>query len=459
MTTSTPAQREDVNVVDPRQVKRAITAATIGNLTEWYDFGVYAYLATTIGKVFFPSSSTTTQLLATFGTFAVAFLVRPLGGMFFGPLGDRVGRTKVLAATMIMMAIGTFCIGIIPSYETIGIAAPALLLLARLVQGFSTGGEYGGAMTFIAEYTPDRRRGFFGSFLEFGTLVGFILGAGTVALLTAALSEQDMLSWGWRIPFLVALPMGLIGLYLRLKLGETPAFAKHSEERAQDEKRTKREEFRFIFVENWRAMVACVGLVLTYNVACYMFFSYMPTYMSVELKSDISDTESNLLQVGVMSAMLLVITFIGRLSDRVGRRPVLLAGAGSMVVLAFPALLLIQVGTTASAFAGLLLMGLMVVFFAATMTSALPALFPTEVRQGALSISFNVSVSLFGGTTASVMTALIAVSGDLMWPAYYLVAAGVIGGLAVWRIAESANKPLKGAPPAVEMGEEPASER
>ncbi|WP_044575818.1 MFS transporter [Saccharopolyspora spinosa] len=150
---------EGITVVDPGLVRRAVAAA-VGNVTEWFDFGVFAYLATTIGKVFYPESSPTAQLLATFGTFAAAFLVRPIGGMFFGPLGDRIGRTKVLAATMIMMAAGTFCIGLIPSHDTLGLAAPILLLLARLVQGFSTGGEYGGAMTFIAEYAPDKRRGF-----------------------------------------------------------------------------------------------------------------------------------------------------------------------------------------------------------------------------------------------------------------------------------------------------------
>lgn len=456
MTTSTPAQYRDVNVIDPGQMKRAITAATIGNITEWYDFGVYAYLATTIGQVFFPHSSTTVQLLATFGTFAAAFLVRPLGGLFFGPLGDRVGRTKILAITMLMMAIGTFCIGIIPSYGMIGVGAPVLLLLARLVQGFSTGGEYGGAMTFIAEYTPDKRRGFLGSWLEFGTLIGFILGAGIVSLLTAALPEQDMLSWGWRIPFLIALPLGIVGLYLRLRLGETPAFTRLAEQSSRRKGNGTKREFYSIFVEHRRPMLLCIALVLAYNVAYYMFFSYMPTYLTAELGSHISGTGTNMLQVGVMLAMLLVITFVGRLSDRVGRRPVIMAGALSMVVLAVPAVMLVQYGTTASVFTGFLVMGLMVVFFAATTTSALPALFPTDVRQGALSISFNVSVSLFGGTVASVMTALIAITGDLMWPAYYLMAAGVIGAIAIWLTAESANKPLKGAPPAVEAVDAPS---
>ena len=207
---------DDITIVDNAMLKRAVGAAALGNAMEWFDFGVYSYLAVTIGKVFFPGGSPAAQLIATFGAFAAAFLVRPIGGLFFGPLGDRIGRQKVLAITMIMMAIGTFCIGLIPGYNSIGIAAPLLLLLARLVQGFSTGGEYGGAATFIAEYSTDKRRGFMGSWLEFGTLGGYLLGAGLVTALTAMLSADQLLSWGWRIPFFIAAPLGLFGLYIRL---------------------------------------------------------------------------------------------------------------------------------------------------------------------------------------------------------------------------------------------------
>jgi MHS family proline/betaine transporter-like MFS transporter len=451
---SSVSQQDGVTVVDPGLIKRAVAAAAVGNVTEWFDFGVYAYMATTIGKVFYPDASASAQLLATFGTFAAAFLVRPLGGLFFGPLGDRIGRTRVLATTMIMMAIGTFCIGVIPGYATIGVAAPVLLLFARLVQGFSTGGEYGGAMTFIAEYAPDRRRGFLGSWLEFGTLVGYIMGAAIVTILSATLSEPELLSWGWRIPFLVAGPLGIVGMYLRLKLEETPAFAKLTEQAEQRQGAQTKTEFREIFVKHWPAMLLCAGLVLTYNVVYYMLSSYMPTYLSDELPPEIGETESYLLQIAVMVVMLVVITFVGRLSDRIGRRPVILTGCVSMVVFAIPSVMLIRNNTTTSVFAGLMIMGLMVVFFAATMPSTLPALFPTDIRQGSLSIAYNVSVSLFGGTVAYVMTALISATHDLMWPAYYLMIAGAIGSIAVWFMGETAGKPLEGSGPSVDSEEE-----
>lgn len=272
---------DEITVVDKPMLKRAVGAAALGNAMEWFDFGVYGYLAVTIGQVFFPSSNPTAQVIAAFATFTVAFLVRPLGGMVFGPLGDRYGRQKVLAFTMIMMALGTFAIGLIPSYERIGIWAPVLLLLARVVQGFSTGGEYGGAATFIAEYSTDRNRGLMGSWLEFGTLGGYIAGAGTVTALHTLLSSEQMLDWGWRIPFLVAGPLGLLGLYMRMRLEETPAFRAYAEE--AEKRDHERPGLGELLRVHGRQLIVCMGLVLVFNVTDYMLLTYMPSYLSVTM--------------------------------------------------------------------------------------------------------------------------------------------------------------------------------
>ncbi|OKK22023.1 MFS transporter [Streptomyces sp. CB00455] len=453
---------EDVTVADRPQVRRAVTAAALGNTMEWFDFGVYAYLAGTMGKVFFPSSSPGAQVVSTFATFAAAFLVRPLGGLVFGPLGDRIGRQKVLAATMIMMAVSTFAVGFLPTYHSVGFLAPLLLLLCRLVQGFSTGGEYAGATTYIAEYAPDRRRGFLGSWLDFGTFVGYALGSGLVTVLTLALGSQGLEDWGWRIPFFVAGPLGLIGLYMRMKLEETPAFKKEAAYAAAEgeedvdpvdaARESGKGRLREIFTQHWQAVLICMGLVLLYNVTNYMVTSYLPTYMTVTLGE--SDTTAQLLVLGTMLLVVLTITAVGRSSDRWGRRPMFLAGSVALVVLAVPAFLLIREGGIVLPAIGCVVLGLLLVVFAGTSASTLPALFPTRIRYGALSIAFNISVSLFGGTTPLFTSALVEATGNDMVPAYYLMVAGVIGFVSTLFLHETAGKPLRGSGPMVETESE-----
>ncbi|MET7907676.1 glycine betaine/L-proline transporter ProP [Streptomyces avermitilis] len=456
-----PLRRTDITVTDERAVKRAVKAASLGNAMEWFDFGIYSYLAVTIGHVFFPSGNGTVQLLSSFATFAVSFLVRPIGGMVFGPMGDKVGRKKVLALTMILMAIGTFAIGLIPPYATIGFWSPALLILFRLVQGFSTGGEYGGASTFIAEYAPDKRRGFFGSFLEFGTLAGYVGAAGIVTILTTVLGSDGMESWGWRVPFLVAGPIGLVGLYLRLKLDETPAFQKledNSARKATDAastvETTAKGDLAKIFRNHWPTLILCICLVGAYNITDYMLLSYMPTYLSDEM--GYSETHGLLVLIVTMLLLMLVISQVGKLSDRYGRKPLLMAGMLGFLVLSIPAFLLVKQGSLVAVSAGMLMLGLSLVCMLGTMSAALPALFPTQVRYGSLSVGYNLSASLFGGTTPLVITALISATGTDMMPAYYAMAAALVGVITVACMKETAQQPLAGSPPSVETPEEAA---
>ncbi|MFF8868252.1 glycine betaine/L-proline transporter ProP [Streptomyces sp. NPDC015139] len=447
-------RRGDITVTDEAAVKRATKAAALGNAMEWYDFGIYSYLAATLGKVFFPSGSDTVQLLSSFATFAVAFLVRPVGGMVLGPLGDKVGRKRILSFTMILMAVGTFAIGLIPSHAVIGLWAPVLLIFFRLVQGFSTGGEYGGASTFIAEYAPDKRRGYFGSFLELGTLAGYVTASGLVVVLSSLLSDDQMLTWGWRIPFLVAAPLGLIGLYLRLKLDETPAFQKleggqvRASEAADAVETSATGDLAEICTRYWRPLLLCIALVAAYNITDYMLLSYMPTYLSDEL--GYGTDHGLLILLVVMVVQMCVINQVGRLSDRFGRKPLLMTGMLGFLFLSVPSFLLIRQGSVALIALGLLLMGLSLVAMLGTMSAALPAIFPTKVRYGSLSVAYNLSTSLFGGTTPLVITALISAFGTNLMPAYYATAAAVVGVVAVLLMKETANKPLAGSPPSVE---------
>jgi len=437
---------DDLTIVDEAMLKRAVGAAALGNAMEWFDFGVYGYLAVTLGHVFFPGSSPVAQVIATFATFTVAFLVRPIGGLVFGPLGDRFGRQKVLAATMIMMALGTFAIGLIPSYDAIGLWAPALLLLARLLQGFSTGGEYGGAATFIAEYSTDARRGQMGSWLEFGTLGGYIAGAGVVTLLTTLLTAEQMLGWGWRVPFLVAGPLGLLGLYMRMKLEETPAFKAHAEamEAAGDLPRPSLKE---LIAVHGPQLLKCIGLVLVFNVTDYMLLTYMPSYLTVTL--GYSEAKGLLLILIVMLVMMPMNVVGGFFSDRIGRRPMIIGACAAIFLLAVPCMMLVRAGNDGWIFLGLMGLGAALVCFTSTMPSTLPALFYTPVRYSALSIAFNVSVSLFGGTTPLVTAWLVERTGDPMVPAYYLMGAAAVGLITMKFVRETAGLPLRGSPPAV----------
>ncbi|MFI6873083.1 glycine betaine/L-proline transporter ProP [Streptomyces sp. NPDC050400] len=456
-----PLRRTDITVTDDAAVKRAVKAASLGNAMEWFDFGIYSYLAVTIGHVFFPSGNDTVQLISSFATFAVSFLVRPIGGMVFGPMGDKIGRKKVLAMTMILMAVGTFAIGLIPSYATIGFWAPVLLILFRLIQGFSTGGEYGGASTFIAEYAPDKRRGYFGSFLEFGTLAGYVGAAGLVTILTTWLGSDGMESWGWRVPFLVAGPIGLVGLYLRLRLDETPAFQKLEDESshkatdaASTVETTAKGDLAKIFRDYWPTLILCICLVGAYNITDYMLLSYMPTYLSDEM--GYSETHGLLILIATMIVLMCVINQVGKLSDRFGRKPLLMAGMLGFFVLSIPSFLLVKNGALWAVSLGMLMLGLSLVCMLGTMSAALPALFPTQVRYGSLSVGYNLSASIFGGTTPLVITALISVTGTDMMPAYYAMAAALVGVIAVACMKETAQQPLAGSPPSVETAEEAA---
>ncbi|MBC3190442.1 MFS transporter [Pseudonocardia sp. C8] len=431
-------------------VRRAAAAASIGNVAEWYDFGVYSYLAAIVlNRVFFPEAGEW-SLVLTLAAFAAAFAARPVGGWVFGHLGDRFGRTRVLAYTVLMMTVATVALGLVPSHGTIGIAAPLLVVLLRMLQGFSAGGEYTGALTLVAEYSPDRRRGFFGSWLEFGTITGYTLGAGVTAALVALLPDEDLLTWGWRIPFLIALPLGLVGIYLRLRLEDTPAFRQLMDRSPALATMSYGRAFQILRKHYRSAVFLTAGLVITWNVTNYVLTSYVPTYLTSTLprygESGTDKALATALQVGVMLLMLCSIMFVGRLSDRVGRKPILWTGSIALVVLGLPSVWLLREGL-AGQITGLLIMGATLLCFAAVTPSTLPALFPTMVRYAGLGLVFNLAVSIFAGTSPTIIEAAVTTTDNLDWPGYFLVAAGVIGLVTVYYLPEPAGKALPGAQP------------
>jgi len=439
-------KKDDITVVDSDSARKAVVATAVGNGMEWFDFGIYSYLAATIGQVFFPEVSGPMQLVYSFATFAVAFIARPIGGIFFGMLGDRLGRKKVLAITLIMMALATLSIGLIPGHASIGSTATVLLLIARLVQGFSTGGEYSGAMTFIAESTPDKKRGFMSSGLEVGTLVGYIAGAGLVTLLTFILGEDTMLEWGWRIPFFLSAPIGLIGFYLRNNLEETPAFEAMEENRSDDDDYLSVKD---ILQYHWRAILIGMFVVFFYIVVNYAVLSYMPSHLTSVL--GYGEAEGLLLIVIVMVIMIPIVLLMGYLSDRIGAKKIIQFGLIGLIFLSIPAFNLIGSGNKLSVFFGLMILAIFSSSFQGTMPALLPSLFFTNVRNGALAITYNISASFFGGTTPLVISWLISKTMNEMVPAYYLIFASIIGIIVVTIfLKDSSGKALRGSPPAVE---------
>ena len=444
---------DDVTVVDSSTLKKAIGGTVVGNLMEWYDVGVYGYLAVIIGKLFMPDSvDPALQTLFSLGVFAVTFIARPLGGVVLGQLGDRLGRQKILVFTLLMMAAATFGIGVLPDYSVWGAAAPIALVVLKLLQGFSTGGEYAGATTFVTEYAPDKRRGFYASLLDMGSYFGFALGAAFVSVLQLVLSEDAMEGFAWRIPFLVALPLGLIALWFRSRIEDTPAFKEAQEAAAQAGDDVAASEdapknVRELVHSYWRELLTAFALVAAANTAGYALTSYMPTYLTETLGYD--PIHGNLLTLPVLVLMSLCIPLTGRLSDLKGRRAVLFTGSVTAIVLAIPAFLLMMHGAVWSTLAGLFLLAIPVTFYVANLASSLPALFPTASRYGGMGISYNVAVAVFGGFAPFIMQALVTLTGSSLAPAFWVMGTSVLGFIAIWFLRESARRPLPGSLPAV----------
>ena len=419
-------------------LRRAIAASAMGNAVEWFDYGVYAYVAVHIGNAFFPSHDPAASTLSSLAVFAISFVIRPIGGLVWGPLGDRVGRRTVLATTIILMSAGTFCVGLVPGYATIGIWAPILLIALRMLQGFSTGGEYGGAATFMAEYAPDDRRGFCGSFLEFGTLGGFTLGALLALGIGTALGPNAMGDWGWRVPFFVAGPLGLIGMYLRSKLEDTPCFREL--EAAGGTEHATGTQFRDL-LEYWQPLVLLMGLVVTLNVTNYTLLSYMPTYLEAQIGMS-SNASLTLIIIGQL-VMMALIPFSGALSDRVGRKPLWWASIIGLFIMAIPMYSLMAQGFGAAVI-GFAVLGVLYIAQLSTISAMFPAMFPCHVRYAGFAIAYNLSTSLFGGTAPAANEWLIGLTGNQLVPAYYMMASCVVGAIALVFVPETAGASLRG---------------
>ncbi|MEU3330375.1 MFS transporter [Glutamicibacter creatinolyticus] len=422
--------------IDGATRRKVVAASFIGNFVEWFDYAAYGYLAVTIAAVFFPSDDRQLALLMTFGVFAISFLVRPLGGFVWGHLGDRIGRKEALSWSILLMSGATFCIALLPGYASIGIGAPLLLLALRLVQGFSASGEYAGAAAFLVEYAPANRRGLYAAVVPASTATGLLLGSLMAALLTGLLQADQMESWGWRLPFLLAAPMGLIGRYIRTKLEDSPAFRAMAEE----ENDAPTSPVSSLFREHWRRLLLAAGAVLLNAVGFYVILSYMPTYLSEELHLDA--TRSYLATTVALVTYIGFIFITGMLSDKFGRKRVLMSASVLFVLFTVPAFMLLDTGNFLLIILVQIALGAMLTLNDGTLPSYLAEMFPTRVRYSGFAVSFNLSNALFGGTAPFMATLLIAASGNLLAPGWYLMAAAVVSLIAVACSVETSRKPL-----------------
>jgi MFS transporter, MHS family, proline/betaine transporter len=418
------------------RTREAVIAGVIGNTLEWYDFAVYGYFVSTISKLFFPSSDPLASMLATYAVFGVGFVMRPVGSILFGVYGDRHGRRKALSIVIFLMAISTFAIGLIPTYDQVGVLAPVLLVVARLFQGLSAGGEWGGSTAYLVEYAPESRRGFIGSWQQFSVGGGFLLGSLSGTVLSFALSPEALTSWGWRLPFLLGIVVGAIGAYLRWRLADTPKYTEIEEHRAVA-KAPLAEALR----QYPRETLTAFGLTLHNTVAYYISLIYMTGYLISVGK--LPQPTAQLIGTVCLAVFVTLIPFTGMLSDRLGRRPLLMASCIGFAVLGYPFFVLGSSGRADLAVLAQFLMVALLSLYAGCCPAAYAELFPTRVRYTALSIGYNIAVAIFGGFAPFIATWLIKETGNPLAPAFYVVAAAVITLVIVTRIRETAFLPLK----------------
>ncbi|MGO2711765.1 MFS transporter [Pseudomonas helleri] len=423
-----------------KALRRAATASFLGNFVEWFDYAAYGYLATIIALTFFPQTDTATGLLATFAVFALSFIVRPIGGLVWGHFGDKYGRRSALAWSILIMTVSTFCIGLLPGYNHIGLWAPALLLLIRLVQGFSASGEYAGASAFLAEYAPQGKRGFYTSIVPASTAAGLLFGAIFVAGLHALMTVENLHDWGWRLPFLLAAPFGLVGRYIRVSLQDSPKFLE-MEKRLEAKECATHAPIRELLTVHRRAVVIGIGVTCLNAVAFYLLLSYMPTYLSTEM--GMSESDSFIASTVSLATYIGLIFLMGKLSDRYGRKTMLVAASVLFLLLTFPlfgmlgnpslvVILMIQI-----AFGAILAMN------DGTLPCFLAEIFPTRVRFSGFAFSFNIANAVFGGTAPFIATWLIQLTGNKMAPAWYLLAAAAVALIAMLASRETAYKALQ----------------
>ena len=415
---------------EARQRRKVIVAGVTGNVLEWYDFAVYGFFAPIIGRLFFPSDDPTVSLIASFGAFAAGFLMRPIGAIIFGFIGDKIGRKRALVLSVLLMAIPSGMIGILPDHATIGVSAAVLMVLMRMLQGIAVGGEYTSSIVYLAEHAPSKRRGFFTSWTLVGAVGGILLGSGVGALLSNLLPAEAVSDWGWRIAFLSGIAVGVVGLLIRRHLPEMP----------KTESNDSANPIIDAFRTEWRAVTQVIGINIFNAVGFYLMFVYAVTWLIKEVKVPRSDAlDINSLSLAVL---LVLVPVFGALSDKVGRKSLLLFGSGGAVLLGYPLIMLMHHVDFMMIMMGQIGFAILLAAYLSAIPATLTEMFPSRVRVSALSVGYNISLAIFGGTTPLVATWIIERSHDDLSIAWYLICGAAISFVFTVRLPETAHKPL-----------------
>jgi MFS family permease len=412
---------------------QAVAAATIGSALEWYDFIVFSFFAALIGKEFFPAASAGSQLLIGLATFGVGFFMRPLGAILLGIYGDRKGRRASLTLTIALMVVGILILTFVPPRSWIGLAAPVLVVLARLFQGFSAGGEFGGTTSYLSEYSVARRRGLYVSWQMSSQFMASLLGAIVATIVSRSLAPDWLAAIGWRIPFAIGLLIGPVGFYIRRRLEETPVFT------AQE--KIAESPLREVLRDHFKPVLCGFGMVILGTVGAYVLVLFLPTYAAHVFHLPQSQAFATTALMSLVAAILCVVA--GYVSDLVGRKPLLLASAIGLVVLTYPLFAFFAASPTLGRLLIIeMVFAVLLAVFSAVAPAMMAEIFPTRVRNTALSLFYNIAVAIFGGFGQFIVAWLIQATGDVLAPAYYVIGAAIIGTAAVLPLADRTGQPL-----------------
>ena len=418
-----------------KERRKAVFCAAVGGALEFFDFATYGFFASVISGQFFPAADHATALIASFAVFGVGFIARPLGSVFFGRVGDLKGRKYALQIAFPLMGFATLGVGLIPSYFSIGVAAPLLLVFFRLLQGFSTGGESGNAITYLLEWAPSNRRAFYTSFAHSAAVAGTVVSAGLAALLSSTLSSDALESWGWRIPFLIGgLVITPIGYYLRTNVSETPRFVEEVLKHSADVEQTNSRMFAlnclraFAFASIWAA-------------SFYVYMIYVPAFLVRH--GHIQHSDALWITTAGFAMQACCIVAAGRLSDAIGRKPPLVMGAIIFFVISYP--MFVFFTTTSSilfVLIAILLCSALIGLLAGSSSVAMAEMFPTRIRTTGVSISYGVGVAIFGGFASAISEFLVTATGSPLSPSFFVMAAALISLCVVLTSRETGLKPL-----------------